>query len=307
MVLLGDMIVGRTRVKFLRRLGIALIFLPELVTTPFGVALVLLSRYLSRRHEASMNNRLRAMVKYYLAHTRRFSDDADGVSSAPGPVKRYNRNEEHVILGQITGSRSLEANSAPSVRQSMRDVRDGTVHHAMDAQGPSRRYKAGDSFKVESGWADTSHRAAKAIHHTINREWLSRYYESENSAVAHSNWARTSGGGEGATHHSINMRLLSQRYQTGSVGQTKVKHHTINMALLRQRYGSAVSSTTVLNALRDNNFYYDVVSRGNVIGGYQCSMATNADHSTDTLKKRKSTKKGEGENYWLYRYAFMNI
>jgi hypothetical protein len=103
------------------------------------------------------------------------------------------------------------------------------------------------------------------------------------------------------------MRLLSQRYQTGSVGQTKVKCHTINKALLRQRYGSAVSSTTVLNALRDNNFYYDVVSRGNVIGGYQCSMATNADPSVGTLKKRKSTKKGDGENYWLYRYAFMNI
>jgi hypothetical protein len=306
-VLLVNMIVGRTRVKFLKRLGIALIFLPELVTTPFGVTLVLVARYLAKKHEASMNKRLHEMVKYYLAHTGHFSDDADGVSSATGPVKRYTQSEEHVILGQITGSRSLEANLAPSVRQSMRDVRDGTVHHAMDVQGLSRRYKAGDSFKVESGWADTSRRAEKTIHHTINREWLSRRYESENSAVAHSNWARTSGGGEGATHHSINMRLLSQRYQTGSVGQTKVKHHTINKALLRQRYGSAVSSTTVLNALRDNNFYYDVVSRGNVIGGYQCSMATNADHSADTLKKRKSTKKGEGENYWLYRYAFMNI
>ena len=307
MVLLGDMIMGRTRVKFLRRLGIALIFLPELVTTPFGVALVLVARYLAKRHETSQNKRLREMVKYYLVHTGHFSGDADGVSSAPGPVKRYNRNEEHVILGQITGSRSLEANSAPSVRQSMRDVQDGTVHHAMDVQGPSRRYKAGDSFKVESGWSDTSRRAAKTIHHTINREWLSRRYESENSAVAHSNWARTAGGGEGATHHSINMRILSQRYDIDSFGQTKVKHHTINMALLRQRHGSAVSYTTALNALRDNNYYYDVVSRGNVIGGYQCSMATNADPSVGTLKKRKSTKKGEGENYWLYRYAFMNI
>jgi hypothetical protein len=305
-VLLGDMIVGRTRVKFLKRLGIALIFLPELITTPFGVALVLLSRYLSRRHEASQNNRLQEMVKYYLALTRRFSDDADGESSAHGPVKRYNRNEEHVILGQITGSRSLEANSAPSVRQSMRDVRDGTVHHAMDVQGPSRRYKAGDSFKVDSGWSDTSRRAEKTIHHTINREWLSRRYESENSAVAHSSWAHTSGAGEGVTHHSINMRLLSQRYNMGSVGQPKVKYHTINRALLLQRYGSAVSSTTVLNALQNNNYYYDIVSRGNVIGGYQCSMATSADPSVGTLKKRKSTK-GKRENYLCYRYAFMNI
>jgi hypothetical protein len=300
------MIGTRTRVKFLRRLGIALIFLPELITTPFGVALVLVARYLSRRREASQNKHLREMVKYYLAHTGHFSGDADGVSSALGSAKRHTQSEEQLIPQQYTGSRSFEANSAPSVRQSMRDVRDGTVHHTLDMQGPSPRYKAGNSFKVESGWFDISHRAENVIHHTINREWLSRRYEGEGSAVAHTNWARTSGAGEGVTHHSINMRLLSQRYNIASIGQTKVKYHTINKALLQQRYGSAVSSTTVLNALRDNNFYYDVVSRGNVIGGYQCSMATNADHSVGTLKKRKSTK-GEGENYLRYHYAFMNI
>jgi hypothetical protein len=138
----------------------------------------------------------------------------------------------------------------------------------MDMQSLSRPYKAGDSFKVKPGWPDTSRRAEKVIHHTINREWLSRRYESESSAVAHSNWARTSGVVERVTHHSINMKLLSQRYQTGSAGQTKVKYHTINMALLLQRYGSAVSSTRALNAIQNNNYYYDVVSRGNVIGGY---------------------------------------
>jgi len=239
-VLLGDMIVGRTRVKFLKRLGIALIFLPELITTPFGVALVLVARYLSRRLETSQNKRLREMVKYYMAHTRHFSDDADGKSSAPGSVKRYNRNEEHAILGQITGSRSLEANSAPSVRQNWHDMQRRTVHHTMDMQSLSRRYKAGDSFKVEPGWSDTSRRAEKVIYHTINMGWLSRRYESENSAVAHSSLARTSGAVEGVTQHSVNMKLLSQRYKTGGVGQTKVKYHTINMALLLQRYGAAM-------------------------------------------------------------------
>jgi hypothetical protein len=176
----------------------------------------------------------------------------------------------------------------------------------MDVQGLSRRYKAGDSFKVESGWSDTSRRAEKVIPHTINTEWLSQRYESPDTAVAHSNWIRTSGAGERVTHHSVNMSLLSQRYQTTGVGQTKVKYHTINKTLLRQRYGSAVSSTTVLNALRDNNYYYDIASRGNVIGGYQCSMTTNADPSVGTLKKRKNAK-SQRENYLCYRYAFMNI
>jgi hypothetical protein len=253
-----------------------------------------------------VNKRLRGTVEYYLVHTRHFSDDAASESSAPGPVERYARSEERLIPCQYAGGCSFEANLAPSVSQNWHDMRNRTVHHTIDMQSLSGRYKAGDSFKVESSWSDPSHRAEEVIHHTVNREWISRRYEGTDSAVAHSSWVRTPGVGERVAQHSVNMSLLSQRYKTGSVGQTKVKYHTINKTLLLQRYGSAVSSMTVLNALQDNNYYYDIVSRGNVLGGYQCSMATNADHSVGTLKKRKSTK-GQRENYLCYCYAFMNI
>ena len=248
MCFIGDMIKSRTHIKLLRHLGITLIFLPELITTPFGVALVLVARYLSRRRETSLNNRLREMVKYYMAHTRHFSDDADGEYSALGSVKRYTQSEERPIPQRYPGSRSFEANLAPSAWQSWHDMRRRTVHHTIDMQSLSERYKAGDSFKVESGWSDTSRRAEKVIYHTINWERLSRCYESQGSAVAHSSLARTSGAVEGVTQHYVNMKLLSQRYKTGSVGQTKVKYHTINMALLLQRYGSAASYTTALKA-----------------------------------------------------------
>ena len=234
------MIKSRTHIKLLRRLGIALIALPEPFTTPFGVALVLLSRYLSRRREASWNKRLRETVKYYLAHTRSFSGDAYGESSAPGSVKRYTRSGERLIPRQYTGSRSFKANPDSSVCQSWRDMRGRTVHHSIDMQNLSGRYKAGDSFKVEPGCSDTSSRAEKVIRHTINMEWLSRCYESESSVVAHSSLARTSGAVEEVAQHSVNMNLLSQRYKTGSVGQVKAQHHTINMALLLQRYGPAM-------------------------------------------------------------------
>jgi hypothetical protein len=264
--LLVDMIKSKTITKLLRRLGVALIVAPEPFTTPFGVALVLVARYLSRRRETSQNNRLQEMVRYYLAHTERFGGDADGQSSAPGPVTCYTLSEKRAILGQITGSRSFEANLAPSVLQNWQDMRRRTVHHTTDIQSLSGHYKAGDSFKVESGWSDTSSRAEKVTHHTINMKRLSQCYE-DASALAHSNWARTSSIGEGVTHHSLNMSLLSQSPNIGSARQVKVKHHNINMAPLRQRYGSAVNSTNVLNALRNNNFYYDIVSRGNVIGG----------------------------------------
>jgi len=260
------MIEARTYVKFLRHLGIALIFAPEPFTTPFGVALVLFSRYLSRRHDTSQNNRLRETVKYYMAHTRRFSDDADGTSTAPGSV-RHIQVKEHAILGQITGSPSFIANSAPSVWQNWQEMRCRSIHHTMDMQSLSGRYKADDSSKAAPGWSDTSRKAEKVIRHTINLERLSRRYEGGDSATVDSNRPCTSGAVKGTTHHSLNMILLSQCPGTCSVRQAKAKHHNINMSLLRQRYGSAVSSTRVLNALQNKNFYYDIVSRRNVIAG----------------------------------------
>jgi hypothetical protein len=260
------MIKVRTRIKFLRRLGITLIALPEPFTTPFGVALVLLSRYLSRRREASRNKRLREMVSYYLAHTKLFSVDANSKYIDFGSVKRYAQSEEHLIPQQYTGSHSFEANLAPSVLQNWHDMRGRTVYHTTDMQSHFPHYKTGESFKVESGWSDTSSRTEKMTHHTINMKRLSQRYEGQNSAVAHSSWARTPYIGKGITPNSVNMRLLPQRYNTLNVGHTKA-NHTINIALLLQRYKSAMYKIA-LNALRHNYSYYDLVSKGNVIGGY---------------------------------------
>jgi hypothetical protein len=229
-LLLSNMVNTGTYVRLLRHLGIALIFAPEPFTTPFGVAFILAARHLSKRHETSLNNRLRETLQYYLAHTSHFGEYADGESGAPAPVKRRGLSEEHPILGQITGSRSFGAKS--SVRQGGRHIQKGTANH------------------------------------TTDMEWLSRRYESANGAVAYSSWATTSGGVEGLTHHSVNMGLLSQRYGAGSVGNTKAEFRATNIARRRQRYGSAVNCTTVLSALQDNNNYYDMLSRRNVIGGY---------------------------------------
>ena len=262
MLLWGDMIGASTYIRLLRHLGIALIFAPEPFTTPFGVAAILAARHLSRRLEASQNSRLRETVKYYLAHSGRSGDCADGASSSRGPAKRHGLSDEYPILGQITGSLSSANNTTPSVQQSERDIRGGTIHHTRDIQSLSQRHKAVDSF------SDTSTRAQKVIYHTIDMESISRRYESTNGAVAHSSWATTSGAVEGITHHSVNMNSLSQHHKTGSVGHRKARRHTIDTVQLRQRYGSTVNYTTALHALQNNNHYYDVLSRGNVIGGY---------------------------------------
>lgn len=287
MVLLVDMIKAKTSIQLLRHLGIVLIVLPEVITTPFGVVLVLASRYLSRRLEASLNKRLQETLKYYLAHFKRFSDDADGESSAPSRVKRYTQSEEHLISWQYKGSRSFDATPSPLVWQSWRDTRDDIVHHTVDIESLSRRYgirdgskvepgdshwevtsgstkklmhhsidmqmfsrryKADDSSKIESDWSDTSSSAEEVIHHTVNMESLSRRYKGNDSTGADSNWVSTSGTVEGVAHHSLHMRLLSQCYETDSVGPVKVRYHTVDMASLLRRYGSAASSTPALKA-----------------------------------------------------------
>ena len=129
------------------------------------------------------------------------------------------------------------------------------------ASHPSPHYKYGDAR------ADTSTRTQKVIRHTIDMEWLAQRYEGAGT-VTHSSWTTTSGVMGGVTHHSVNVGLLSGYYGTGSVGQPKAKSRAIDMAKLRQRSGSAMSHTSAVSALRNNNNYYDTLSRKNVIGGY---------------------------------------
>ena len=249
----GKMINTGTYVRLLRHLGIALLFAPEPFTTPFGVAFVLAARQLSKRHEASVNNRLRGMVRYYLAHSGHPSDYVDDESGAPGAVKRPSLGKARPILGQITGSRSIEAN--PSVRRGRQEMREKR------ASRPSPHYRYGD------GRPSTSTGTQKVIRHTIDMEWLSQRYEGAGT-VAHSSWMTTSGGEGGVTHHSINMGLLSGEGETGGAGRGKEKPHIVDMSQLRKRYGSVMGYTAPVDALRNNNHYYDILSKRNVIGGY---------------------------------------
>lgn len=260
MLFLGGMANANTYVRLLRHLGIALVFAPEPFTTPFGVACMLAARHLSKRNEASVNNRLREMVQYYLARTSHFTDHPDGEAHAHTPVKRHNPRKERAIRGQITGSRSIEVNS--SVRQAKCGIEDGRASHTANMQNLSRRRKYADCPSC------TSLGTQKMPHHSINLEWLSRRYECGNDAVAHSSWATTCSTAEGITRHSTSMSLLTRNSTTGNLGQTKAKCHTLSTALLRQRYGSTAGHTTFLKALQTNNHYYNMLSRGNVVGGY---------------------------------------
>jgi hypothetical protein len=223
------------------------------------VAFILVARHLSKRHEASVNNKLRETVQYYLAHTGHFGDYTDGASRAPAPSKRPGLSQQPPILGQITGSRTFEASHR--VRRGKHGMPEDPASHTPDMQSPSPRYKHSDARP------DTSTGTQNIIRHTIDMEWLSQRYEGAGT-VAHSGWTTTSTVTESVTHHSVNMGLLSGHYGTGSAGQAKAESRATDIAQLRQRYGSAMSYMTAVNALRNNNRYYDMLSKRNVIGGY---------------------------------------
>jgi hypothetical protein len=280
-------IITRANIGRLRRLGITVIFLPEPFTTPVGVALVLVSRYLSRRLEAKMNERLRDALKYYVAHTRVSSYTSDGKSGGSGCVKRGIGDEERLFGGHHQCGWSFEAYAGQSAGQRRREAcesrprnvthiqniswhygmgdewkdkagdsqlgpRPGTteksIHHNIDMERLRWRYKPADSHRLESPSSDTSVREEKVLHHTINIEWLSRYWEDGSSAVTHPGQGRTSRAVVGMESQSPDMALASQRYKAGSVGQAEMEYHTINMELLLERYRSAATV----------NFYKDV-------------------------------------------------
>jgi hypothetical protein len=243
-------------------------FAPEPFTTPFGVAFILVARHLTKKREAAMNSRLRESVEFYLTHSEYFNNRADGESSWPGPVKSHSLNTEHAIPGQITGSRASQPNPDSSVRQNFHDVRRSIVHPTTDIQSRSPDYKAGDDSKAQPSRSNSSRGGERVIHHTVNMERLSARYETGSRAEARSSRDRISGPVERvATYRSVNTKSLSQHYKTGSVEHAKAKLHALNMAQLRQPYGSAVSYTNVRSALRSNNRHYELLSRGNVIGG----------------------------------------
>jgi hypothetical protein len=243
-------------------------FAPEPFTTPFGVAFILAARHLTKRREAAMNSRLRESVEFYLTHSKYFNNRADGESSWPGPVESHSLNTEHAIPGQVTGSRAPQANPDSSVRQNFHDVRRSTVHPTTDIQSRYPHYKTGDNSKFQPGRSDSPRGGERAIHHTVNMERLSTRYETGSRAEARSGRDRISGPLERvATYRSVNTKSLSQHYETGSVEHEKAKPHAINRTQLRQPYGPAVSYTNVRSALRSNNRHYELLSRGNVIGG----------------------------------------
>lgn len=272
------MIKAKTGIKLLRRLGIVLITMPEVITTPFGIALLLTARYLSQKLEAIMYKRLRETLKLYLDLSKPLSDGAEDESKPQKRAKRSTKRVDRVIPWQQKDSRSFGTELVPLILPDWRNTTDDTVrhsvdmnwlsrrygtieglkvepgdsnlettpdgadnltHHSIDMQILSRRFKADDNSKVEADSSDTSVSAEEVIHHTINSEALSRRFKEKDSSEPDSDSANTSDTEKEAVHHPLNRKLVSQRYDTAATLE-KTSHHTINMASLLRRYGSAV-------------------------------------------------------------------
>lgn len=81
------MIKPRTYVKVLKHIGIALIAMPEPITTPIGIGLFLAGRYLAKSLEAGVNRRLQESIKFYLVRSRPVIEKADTESRTTRPDK----------------------------------------------------------------------------------------------------------------------------------------------------------------------------------------------------------------------------
>jgi len=302
-ILLRMMIKTRTSIRILRRVGIALIALPEPFTTPFGVALLLTSRYLSRRVETRQNNRLRETVRYYLAHSGSFDDVVGDEPAAPSLIGYPS--SEHVIRGTYARGGPGTA-VAFSTWRNWQNTRSPAVQQAAHVESRYALPKFGARSKTTGGRPDISAKAEKTVRHTLNVERLSRRYGGADGGTVRSicsNCSQTPGAREGVTHHSINMGLLCERYGTGNISQARLTGGASGRASpVRSR--TPAKCGTLGSALRSNNYYYDIVSRKNVIGGYPCRAPDPAGRSAGPSNTNR-TVENKRERVLRPRYAFM--
>ena len=136
--------------KFLRGLGVALIALPEPITTPLGVSLVAASWLLARRQEQVRRAYLRHLLKEYVRSYRRLRPggryDPD---SLPFKYKEalYKRQDDLPRVGSGGYLRPGHVVKAPPV-----------VHHTMDLDRVRRRTAAGGTKRgFEGYWGKRSY------------------------------------------------------------------------------------------------------------------------------------------------------
>jgi len=257
-----------TLIKILKRSGIALLFAPEPFTTPFGVAFLLAAHYLSRNRDRSLNKRASELVQYYLGHTAQVADEPEPKPDSPGSLGRYTQEEQQSFTRQYRPGAAFAASSAVPGRNGPYAARSQTAPNTANAASVPQRRGTINSLKARRTLPATSHTGENVVHHTIDMERLSWLYASEATTVAHAGWAGVSGTPEEVTYHSINKRALSARYKTAHHKQAAIQQHAIDIPSLLRRYAPPLSATAVPNAVRDNNYYYDIASRPHVIGGY---------------------------------------
>jgi hypothetical protein len=251
----------------MRRVGIALIAFPELITTPFGVALLVTAQVLSRRVEANLNKRLRNTVQQLFTHLSHFSHD--GKASALKKEKNYSRYKEYLFPWRRKNKRDFETNSSPAAWHSWRQKEPDAVFHSIDMEALSRRYETENSLKVGSAGANVPG-ATKQVFHNLDMKALSRRYEATDSSKSDPDGIDASGttkqvfhnidiralsrrfkddsngdtnsqnpDTQNTVHHTLNQRLLSQQYDTKEDIPVKVQYHAVNIHSLLRRYGSA--------------------------------------------------------------------
>ncbi len=205
----------------MRHAGIVLIALPEVITTPFGLALILSSHILSRRVEANLNRRLRQTVQQFFTYLKRFSDD--GESGTKGKMKHPFWLKERPVTQRHKNS-NVATPPYSSVFRSRFHTESGGVFHNIDMQSVSRRYDTSEHSKVNSVFSGAFTTTKPVLFHTVNIETLSRRFKYRNSPKIDSASSGISTTTKAVLLHTVNIEALSRRFKDNS--STKIDSQT---------------------------------------------------------------------------------
>jgi hypothetical protein len=209
-----------------------LVALPEAVTTPIGLALILTSRYLSKRIEANLYKRLHETFQHYLAHYKR----RDGATDKPKDQNQTGRlpwqkkpktSQPSNVIGSIYNEARLipiqpKNDSAkdqpiPLNWQSQRKAPANVIHHTMDWNKLSPHYGTVTGSKFAPIPEVRPARDVKLVRHDIDMKALARRYQTIDSPQVEpdsSAWEAPAGSDKPLKHHNIDMQKLSRRFKS---------------------------------------------------------------------------------------------
>ena len=150
--------------KLIRGVGLALIAMPEPITTPIGVSLLAVSWVMARRHDAQKRAYLRHILQEYLHTYKPFGYGVDTKTVAHS----LNRIENTSFYDRGKGPSRVGFGGYAWPGKSKKELQP--VYHSFDRSEIRKRLCTGGSRQGHEGyWGRKSYIEIKPVYHTIQK------------------------------------------------------------------------------------------------------------------------------------------